>query len=233
MRTVLLANNRLGARIAAYLHERGDLAALVLHPPERRACGREFDLVPVEAHVWPRGREAFERDRPECLLSVLFGFKVPPEWLALPTWRSCNLHPALLPYNRGSAPNAWPLVDGTPAGTTLHVMEQEIDTGAILAQRAVETTPADTAFTLYRRLEDASFDLFCEVWPRVRECEPRPQPLEGTSHRLADLAGLDLVDADFGVLDKIRARTFGPHGVEFTRDGRRYRARVDIEPVDD
>jgi methionyl-tRNA formyltransferase len=233
VRTVLLANNRLGARIAAYLHERGDLSALVLHPPERRAHGEGFGLVPVQTHLWPAGLETFERDRPECLLSVMFTFKVPPAWLALPTWRACNLHPGLLPFNRGSAPNAWPLVDGTPAGVTLHAMEAEIDTGAILAQREVATTPADTAFTLYQRLGDASFDLFCEVWPSVRDCEPEPQPAGGTTHRLADLELLDLDHDDLRVLDKIRARTFGPHGAEFTRDGRRFSARVEIEPVDD
>ena len=232
MRTVLLANNRLGARVAAFLYERGDLAALGLHPPERRAHGDAFARLPVETFTWPTGPEAFARDRPECLLSVLFAFKVPAPWLAVPTWRACNLHPALLPYNRGSAPNAWPLVDGTPAGTTLHVMEEQIDTGAILAQREIATTPADTAFTLYQRLEDASFELFCEVWPNIRACTERPQPPGGTSHRLADLTQLDLDDDDLRVLDKMRARTFPPHGVEFTRDGRRYRARVEIEPLD-
>ena len=233
MRTVLLANNRLGARIATYLHERGELAALVLHPTDRRAHGDDFARIPVETFTWPDGRDGFEREPPECLLSVLFAFKVPPAWLTIPTWRACNLHPALLPFNRGSAPNAWPLVDGTPAGTTLHVMEPEIDTGGILAQREVPTTPADTAFTLYGRLEDASFALFAEVWPTVRECEPKPQPAGGTSHRLADLDLLDLNADELRVLDKIRARTFAPHGAGFTRDGRRYRARVEIEPVDD
>ncbi|HUI47062.1 MAG TPA: formyltransferase family protein [Acidimicrobiia bacterium] len=232
MRTVLLANNRLGARIAALLHERGELQALVLHPPDLRTEAGAFERLPVDTYVWPDGLAAVERDRPECLLSVLFAYKVPPEWLALASWRACNLHPALLPFNRGSAPNAWPLVDGTPAGTTLHVMDAAIDTGAILCQRAVETTPSDTAFSLYRRLEDASFDMFREVWPDLRSREPKPQAPGGTSHRLADLARLDLNDDDLAVVDKLRARTFPPHGAEFTRDGRRYRARIEIEPLD-
>jgi methionyl-tRNA formyltransferase len=232
VRTVLLANNRLGVRIAEFLAQRGDLEALVLHPEERRAHADGFAAIDVPTYTWPDGFDAAQAIVPDCLLSVLFAFKVPPAWLTLPSWRACNLHPALLPWNRGSAPNAWPLVDGSPAGTTLHVMEEAIDTGAVLCQREVATYAHDTAFTLYRRLEDASYEMFAEAWPRLRSLPETPQPPGGSTHRLADLASLDLTDGDFATLDKLRARTYPPFGAEFVRDGRRYRARVEIEPMD-
>jgi methionyl-tRNA formyltransferase len=239
VRTVLLANNRLGARIAAYLAQRGELDALVLHPVERRSEAEAFDAIDaaVPRHTWPDGLDAItgastSAGPPECLLSVLFAYKVPPAWLAAPTWRAINLHPGLLPWNRGAAPNVWPLVDGSPAGTTLHVMEEAIDTGAILSQVEVATFPDDTAFTLYQRLEDASYEMFAEAWPRVASLSEAPQPPGGSSHRLADLTSLDLTDSDLATLDKLRARTFARYGAEFERDGRRYAARVEIEPLD-
>jgi methionyl-tRNA formyltransferase len=233
VRTVLLTNNRLGARIAAFLRDRGDLAALVLHPEERRTHGDAFAAIDAPAYTWPDGFDALSELAPECVLSVLFAYRVPPEWLALAQWRAVNLHPGLLPYNKGAAPNAWPLVDGTPAGTTLHVMEATIDTGAIFAQREVSVGAYDTAATLYERLESASHELFTEVWPGIRDLEPTPQAPGGTAHRLADLAQLDLTEADFPTLDRLRARTIGPFGAEFERDGRRYRARIEIEEVGD
>ena len=55
MRCVLLANNRLGERLAHYLAERGDLAGLVLHAPARR---REFEdpaAFGVPCWTWPDG----------------------------------------------------------------------------------------------------------------------------------------------------------------------------------
>ena len=234
MRTVLLANNRLGARIATYLARRGELDALVLHPVERRSAAEQFEPIDaaIARHTWPDGLDAISADPPECVLSVLFAYKVPPVWLAVPTWRALNLHPGLLPWNRGAAPNVWPLVDGSPAGTTLHVMEEAIDTGAILSQVEVPTFPDDTAFTLYQRLEDASYEMFAEVWPTVASRAGTPQPPGGTSHRLADLASLDLTEGDVATLDKLRARTFARFGAEFERDGRRYTARVEIEPLD-
>jgi len=232
VRTLLLANNRLGARIGRALKERGDLVAVVLHPEARRTCGDELVELSDAVLVWPDGLESAARLECECLLSVLFGYIVPEPWLRLPSWRALNLHPALLPYNRGSAPNVWPIVDGTPAGTTLHEMTPQLDAGGILAQRQVAVEDTDTAETLYRRLEDASFELFDEVWDRITDIEPVPQTNGGTYHRMADLTSLDLTDTDLPTLDKLRARTFPPYGAEFERAGRRYRARVVIEPID-
>lgn len=232
MRTVLLANNRLGERIAGYLAERGDLIGLVLHAGERRTGFAEPDRYDVPSWCWPDGEAEVRALAPEAIVSVLFCHLVPPSWLGIPTWRAVNLHPGLLPHNAGAAPNTWPLVDGSPAGTTLHVMAPTLDTGDVLDQVGVPTFPDDTAETLYRRLEDASEALFRRVWPEVRDLDPRPQGPGGSVHRLADLATLDPRPDELALIDRLRARTFPPYGAEYEVDGRRYRVRVEIEPLD-
>ena len=232
MRTVLLANNRLGWQVGGYLAERGDLVGVVLHPDDRRSFGDELAALDAPSWTWPDGRDEVAALEPECLLSVLFGFKVPPDWLDIPSWRALNLHPGLLPWNGGANPNVWPLVDGSPAGTTLQVMAEEIDAGDVLCQEPVEVRPDDTAETLYRRLEETSFELFRSAWPTVRDLEPTPQAGEGSYHRTSELASLDPTGDDLAVVDRLRARTFPPHGAEFERDGHRYRITVDIEPLD-
>lgn len=153
-------------------------------------------------------------------------------WLQLPRWRSLNLHPGLLPWNAGCHPNVWPLVDGSPAGSTLHVMEEGFDTGAIVAQEAVPTYPDDTAKSLYERLETASLLLVRRVWPVVETIVPKQQLGEGSYHRLSELTSLELALEELGVLDKLRARTYDRYGLDFIRDGQRYRARVSIERMD-
>lgn len=233
MRTVLLGNNRLAYEVGRYLRRRDELVGLVLHPPSHRKNGAALERLGVPTCVWPSSRDAVAALEPDCLLSVLFGYRVPADWLAVPRWRALNLHPSLLPWNRGSAPNAWPLVDGSPAGVSLHVMEPTIDSGDVLVQHEVPTYPDDTAFSLYRRLEGAALAMFRETWPGVRERSPIRQTGEGSSHRMRDLASLDLGPEDLAVLDRMRARTFPPYGAEFERDGRRYRVRVDIEPLDE
>jgi methionyl-tRNA formyltransferase len=229
VRSVLLANNRLGAAVGEYLQARGELVGLIMHPPAEQKHGERLAALAVPRWVWPDGFKDVQSLEPECLLSVLFGYLIPPEWLAIPTFAALNLHPGLLPWNGGAHPNVWPLVDGSPAGTTLHVMEPSFDTGAIVTQEAVETHAEDTAHTLYGRLEAASMVMFRRVWPLVRTIEPQPQVGMGSHHRLRDLATLDLSGSDLGVIDKLRARTFPPYGAEFERDGARFRARIEIE----
>jgi len=234
MRTVLCANGALGARIARSLHASGELTGLVLHAPERQRDTQELEVeLGVPTWTWPADPRAVADLHPECLLSVLFGHRFDENWLAIPNWLPVNLHPGLLPYNAGANPNVWPLIDGTPAGTTLHVMTPVIDEGDLLTQVEVPTTPDDTAATLYQKLMAASFDLFEAAWPTIGSVVPQPMPAGGTRHRVADLALLDPAGADLAVIDRLRARTFAPFGAEFERDGRRWKIQVTIEPVDD
>lgn len=233
MRTVLFANNRLGARVARWLARRGDLVGLVLHRPEgQQQMSGLGDELGVPTWHFPDGLEAVAAEDPECALSVLFGHRLSDAWLAIPSWLAVNVHPGLLPHNAGANPNVWPLVDGSPAGTTVHVMSRTIDGGPILAQDSVVVTPSDTAASLYAKLEDASFDLLTRIWADIRSLEPVPQPEGGSYHRSADLATLDPEPHELALIDRLRARTFPPYGAEFDRDGRRWRIRVEIEPLD-
>jgi methionyl-tRNA formyltransferase len=230
---VLAANGALGARIATWLAERGDLLGVVLHPEERRRDVESIAGLGVPTWTWPDGLAGARALAPECLLSVLFGYRFDDAWLTLPSWAPVNLHPSLLPHNAGANPNVWPLVDGSPAGTTLHLMSATIDAGDLLAQRPVPTFPDDTGATLYERLLSTSFDLFTETWPAVTELTPTPQPPGGSHHRSSDRAALHPTAADLPLIDRLRALTFAPYGAEFEREGRRWRLRVEIEPVDD
>jgi len=132
-----------------------------------------------------------------------------------------NLHTGFLPYNRGRFPNVWPIIDGTPAGVTLHWIDAGVDTGDIIAQQRVSVEPWDTAETLYHKLEHAGMALFAEAWPSVVDgTAPRtPQQPGGTVHRGSELATLDWLEVTPEVrqaLNLIRARTFaGYAGIRY------------------
>ena len=68
-----------------------------------------------------------------------------------------NLHGSLLPRYRGRAPVNWVLVEGqTETGVSLHYMVAKPDAGDLVDQERVAIDPADTAFTLYGKLEEAA-----------------------------------------------------------------------------
>jgi len=251
LRIVYLANNRVGLDAIELVRRDGtEIAGLVVHPDDRAklraeiiaAAGVPADCIfdgaalrdpAVLAQIGALGAE--------LALSVYFGYVLRPEFLAL-FGSVLNLHPALLPYNRGAHPNVWSLVEGTPAGVTLHHVDPGIDTGDLVAQAEVPVEPIDTAETLYHKLEAASLALLAATWPAIRagRAPRRPQPAgHGSSHRVRDLAALDRVDLDRRttareLIDLLRARTFPPHkGAYIEVDGKRVYLRLELTYGDD
>jgi len=252
MRVLLFGNNRAASEAARLLRASGDeLVGLVLHPVERRRFGDEilaaagvaaervFDASTLRQ---PETVAALAALAPEIGLSVYFGYILRPEVIALAPRGVVNLHPALLPFNRGAYPNVWSIVDGTPAGVTLHYIDAGVDTGDVIAQRAVEVAAKDTGASLYRKLEEASLELLRATWPAIRRGEaPRlPQPRDaGTAHRVRDVERIDAIDLERRYLareliDVLRARTFPPHrGAYVVVDGRKIYLRLELLDEDE
>jgi methionyl-tRNA formyltransferase len=102
--------------------------------------------------------------------------------------RAVNLHISYLPWNRGADPNLWSFVDNTPKGVSIHYLDAGIDTGDVIAQKAVEFAAGETLRTSYARLQQEIAQLFAERWRQIREgnCEATKQVGMGSFHRAAD-----------------------------------------------
>jgi methionyl-tRNA formyltransferase len=247
MRILYLGNNWMAWKVLEWLREtEEEVAGLVLHPPNNRKYGEEIiamaGLDPervVDGSQLGQAAviEAIRQMKPDIGISVSFGQLLRQDFLSIMPSGCVNLHTSLLPYNRGANPNVWSIVNRTPAGVTLHYIDSGIDTGDIIAQRAVEVTPADTGETLYRKLERASVELFKEAWPAVRAGTATRMPQvagHGTSHRVRDLKDLDEIQLDQTytaryLIDLIRARTFPPYrGAYFEHHGRKVYLRLEL-----
>jgi len=73
-----------------------------------------------------------------------------------------NIHPGLNPYNRGWYPQVFSIINGAPVGATVHLMDKEIDHGAIIAQKKVDVYQQDTSLDVYERVQDAEIQLIQE-----------------------------------------------------------------------
>jgi methionyl-tRNA formyltransferase len=231
---VALVDCRLGLEVARYLDGRGELVGLVLHPSARRNYIAERDVKDLSCWVeaWPNGLDAVRESQPDYLLSVQFGYRVPKDWLAVPTCLPLNVHPGYLPDNKGRAPTAWPILDGSRAGVTLHVMTEEFDAGPWLAREEVPVYPEDTGDTLAERVEATALSLIKHSWPRIDELDAHPQEPDGAYHSFTDIMGVTLSDADLEVVDKLRARVYHGNGMRFQRGDHTYEMRVDIKRVE-
>lgn len=99
-----------------------------------------------------------------------------------------NLHISFLPWNRGSDPALWSLVDSTPIGVSIHYMDAGIDTGDLIVQSEVICKPDDLLETYYDRLHDSIRELFKENWNDIKEgkCSRVRQAQQGTHHKAVD-----------------------------------------------
>ena len=86
----------------------------------------------------------------DLLIVAGFGIILKKPLLELPRIGCLNCHSSLLPRNRGPNPFAGTILAGdTETGISFHIMEEGIDTGAIVRQFAIPVEPDDNAATLY------------------------------------------------------------------------------------
>jgi methionyl-tRNA formyltransferase len=90
----------------------------------------------------------------EADLFVVVAFRMLPEvvW-NMPPKGTINLHASLLPAYRGAAPINWAVINGEEkTGVTTFFIEQEIDTGMVIAREDVLIGKNETAGELHDRL---------------------------------------------------------------------------------
>ncbi len=107
-----------------------------------------------------------------------FGKIFGPRLLALPRLGSVNLHASLLPHYRGASPISAAILEGrVETGVTLMGMDTGLDTGPILAQRALHVDSAATTASLTPQLAQLGAALLIEQLGAIIEgtLEPEPQ----------------------------------------------------------
>ncbi len=106
--------------------------------------------------------------------------------------RILNAHSSLLPFYRGSQSEFWQVLEGglAHAGTTIHVIDEGVDTGDIVLQRAATVEGTADPFKLRCANVLMTADLFVEGIRGLesRSLTPSPQGShEGPTRRFKDL----------------------------------------------
>ena len=97
---------------------------------------------------------------------VLAGFMriLSTEAIARFPGRIINIHPSLLPAFPGVDAVAQALAHGVKVtGITVHVVKEKVDSGPIIAQRAVPVLPDDTEDSLHARIQKEEHHLYPAV----------------------------------------------------------------------
>jgi len=194
-RTVVMGYHTMGCLgLEALLAHGFEVAAVLTHRDDPReeiwwgslAAKAEARGIPVHYPEGPEVASGAVRDlvasyAPDFLFSFYYRYMIPPAVLALAGRGALNLHGSLLPRYRGRAPVNWVLVEGqTETGVSLHYMVEKPDAGALVDQERVAIDFADTAFTLYGKLEDAARRVLGRALPALAAGTAQASPLDLT-----------------------------------------------------
>ena len=156
---------------------------LVAPPVKQFALTRGLTVHQPEKIRTDEARALFASHGADAAVVVAYGRILPASFLNAPRRGCVNVHFSLLPEYRGAAPVNWAIVRGErETGVTTMLIDEGLDTGAILLQRATEIGDEETAPELLARLAASGAELLGETLARFDEIEARPQRDEDATH---------------------------------------------------
>ncbi|MFB6393033.1 methionyl-tRNA formyltransferase [Polymorphospora sp. 2-325] len=165
MRVVMFGYQTWGHRtLQALLDSEHEVALVVTHPKSDHAYEQMWDDsvadlardngVPVLLRQRPDDDLTEEVKRADADIIVATNWRtwIPPAIFNQPRYGTLNVHDSLLPAYAGFSPLIWAVINGEPeVGVTAHMMDEELDAGDIVLQRAVPVGPTDTTTDLFHR----------------------------------------------------------------------------------
>jgi len=172
-------------------HPEIQLEAIVTQPDRPRGRGQQVSTSAVKDFALDAGIYLYQPEKirdesvvtffrgmkPDAVIIIAYGQKIPQSLLDIPRLGWINLHGSLLPKYRGAAPINWAIANGeTRTGATTMQVDATMDTGPILLQHELQIGPDETAPELSRRMAEAGAQLVVDSLLRLDRGEIVPIP---------------------------------------------------------
>lgn len=185
---------------------KGQLVCVVAQPD--RPVGRSSALQAPPSKEWALARgipvlqplkvkngalaAALAEHRPDVAIVAAYGRILPRDALDTPRLGCLNVHASLLPKLRGAAPAQWSIARGDrETGVTLMQMDEGLDTGDILLQRALPIASDETGETLLVKLGALGAQILEEGLPRLEAGQLQRTPQDHAAMTLAPILTRD------------------------------------------
>ena len=138
---------------------------------------------------------------------------------------SINFHPALLPINRGWYPHVHSIIDGSPAGVTLHKISEGADQGDIWVQKEIILPFYKNVKEIYLMLQNEIINLFKDNWDLISNGSIKTfsqKESNSSYHSKKEIDKLDKIEFDKltskELYNLLRARSFGHKGFAYIEE---------------
>ena len=179
-----------------------NIVAVVTMPDKPAGRGHQMQFSPVKQYALSKGIPVLQPEKlkaPEFVeelrsyhadLQIVTAFRMLPEvvW-AMPRLGTFNVHGSLLPQYRGAAPINWAVMNGEKqTGLTTFMLKQEIDTGNMILQQAIDIADDEDVGSVHDRLMELSKEMVLKTVRLIEECDREGKPVPTVPQpELADL----------------------------------------------
>ncbi|MEO7111962.1 MAG: formyltransferase family protein, partial [Polyangiaceae bacterium] len=128
----------------------------------KKRLGARVSIVPNLADE--KVSQKIRRAKPDLLVSWFWTKKIPKSILQIAPLGAIGIHPSLLPRHRGPDPYFWAIDSGDKkTGVTAHYLDEQYDTGKILARRELAIDPKWNGWMLAKHLDRPSLVLLRQI----------------------------------------------------------------------
>ena len=179
-----------------------NIVAVVTMPDKPAGRGHQMQFSPVKRYALSKGIPVLQPEKlkaPEFVeelrsyhadLQIVTAFRMLPEvvW-AMPRLGTFNVHGSLLPQYRGAAPINWAVMNGEKqTGLTTFMLKQEIDTGNMILQQAIDIADDEDVGSVHDRLMEMSREMVLKTVRLIEDCDREGKPVPTVPQpELADL----------------------------------------------
>lgn len=223
------------------LHDQDfDIAAVYSQPDKQRGRGKKVSFSPVKEKALELGIPVLQPDtlrdeqvvaelaafQPDVIIVIAYGKILPKAVLDIPKYGCLNVHGSLLPKYRGAAPIQYAVKDGEAvSGVTIMLLDEGMDTGAILKKAEIKLDPKETTGSLFDKLSVLGAQALTDVLAHIEEYERNACPQDESQATYTAKIDKETAQIDWTqdaiVIERL-IRTLDPHPGAYTwLDGKR------------
>lgn len=195
MKIIFFGSGKFAVMTLGALHCAGHEIVLVVTQPDRKR-GRHLHLsaTPVKEYALdhrlklfqpenvnlPKNLATLKKEDADVFIVVSYGRILSQDILSLPRLMPVNIHASLLPKYRGAAPINHALINNEhKTGVTYIRMNEHMDEGDILIQKAVKIEDNEKAPELEQRLSQCAAAHIHEVLEKIKNKKVKPKKQDG------------------------------------------------------
>lgn len=176
---------------------------------------------------------------PDLIITSAYGQIIPKELLEYPKYKCINTHGSLLPSYRGGAPIQRAIINGDKqTGITIMYMNEKMDEGDVLYQKAIDIDIHDTASDMFNKLSVLALSMLREFLPDLFAGKVNPVKQDNDKASYAynlekELEHIAFNDDVLNVYNHIRGLLDNPGAYVMIKDRKYKLEKVFFEYADD